>query len=897
MAPKLVTLGLLFWTVGVNMMPVETTLIQLGETTQHTLAAQGFHLFEIPTEKGKIYHVRVTQSSVDVAIVLGKTVVDNLGEGTDERLWFKTTDAGNSRIKIQAIEGQGTYRLTVEHLKGHQAEPALEAFGLQKQGTIDSHKKAAHLWNQLQEPVQEALNHNAAAMIYWNNGEYNQVSHFAKKGLKALGDRAPWLQCTLYSTQGGAFRRTNQMERANKSQYRAWALSHQFQGELAARVEANYATMLTQMGLPERSLAILAHHLSDASTHSLILHQKAWAYYLLNEYEQAKRYFEAFLHKKPNDSVAMAKFGTVLKDMGDLSTAKQLIEDAIDIAKQKSDAELVVSHGQRLAEVCVALEQPETAIPLAEAALKLCRDHNVVDGELHSAITLAQAHDQLGNKTETLRYVERAKQLMAQMAASLHRSWDRVGMVTARQPLIETKLNLLKSMDDPHTALETFEHLRQSRISAPPNGKHAKQWRKYLDLEGKIDSVAKSLVAAPDTSKRHQLELLLIQQEQLVATEERPIPQDVPLSQLQKLLDAETQALIYAVTNKNTLLWLVDPQQVYLFELPGRVALQSKVGRVIKGLAKAKHPNQMRQLQATLNKLSTTLLGPVTPHLKGKRLVIVADDILETLPFGALKDLRHSDQYLLEHFEINYVPSLSALYDIRTQAPLRAQSQGMSLVYDPLFATRDNRVAQRGPTKDKPLTRLFFSHREGKSIESLIPHVTSLSGSEANLDNVWELMGKRPRMLHLATHGTTLGGGRLGNGLYFSQFDEIGQPISSLLLATHVSRDWIPAELVVLSACDSGLGEIKPGQAARGLVRAFLDAGTARLFVSLWKVDDEQTQRLMEHFYQNLVAGKAPGAAAREARLTLLKNPKTAAPYYWASFISVGDWTKFPLPE
>jgi CHAT domain-containing protein len=98
-------------------------------------------------------------------------------------------------------------------------------------------------------------------------------------------------------------------------------------------------------------------------------------------------------------------------------------------------------------------------------------------------------------------------------------------------------------------------------------------------------------------------------------------------------------------------------------------------------------------------------------------------------------------------------------------------------------------------------------------------------------------------------------------------------------------------QLVVLSACETGLGQVEEGEGVYGLRRALVLAGAQAQLVSLWKVADVQTQSLMLDFYQRLLNGKGRSAALREAQKAMIANPATQHPYYWAAFVPIGNWT------
>jgi CHAT domain-containing protein len=147
------------------------------------------------------------------------------------------------------------------------------------------------------------------------------------------------------------------------------------------------------------------------------------------------------------------------------------------------------------------------------------------------------------------------------------------------------------------------------------------------------------------------------------------------------------------------------------------------------------------------------------------------------------------------------------------------------------------------------------------------------------------------RYLHFATHGL-LDSDRPGlSALVLSLVDEQGKPQDGFLRAHELYNLQLPAELVVLSACQTGLGKDVKGEGLVGLTRAFLSAGAARVVVSLWNVNDRATAELMTKFYrQMLQAGARPAAALRAAQLELGQQKQWQAPYYWAAFTLQGEW-------
>ena len=147
------------------------------------------------------------------------------------------------------------------------------------------------------------------------------------------------------------------------------------------------------------------------------------------------------------------------------------------------------------------------------------------------------------------------------------------------------------------------------------------------------------------------------------------------------------------------------------------------------------------------------------------------------------------------------------------------------------------------------------------------------------------------QIVHFGTHGFIDDDNPELSGLVLSLFDEQGRAQDGYLRLHDIYNMKLPAELVVLSACDSAQGEEVRGEGLVGLVRGFMYAGAKRIMASLWKVDDKPTAELMERFYRHLLQGEAkPARALQLAQLEMLKQQRRRAPYYWAAFVLQGEY-------
>jgi CHAT domain-containing protein len=147
------------------------------------------------------------------------------------------------------------------------------------------------------------------------------------------------------------------------------------------------------------------------------------------------------------------------------------------------------------------------------------------------------------------------------------------------------------------------------------------------------------------------------------------------------------------------------------------------------------------------------------------------------------------------------------------------------------------------------------------------------------------------RYVHFATHGYLDSQRPELSAIVLSLIDERGEPQRGFLRLREVYDLKLSAELVVLSACETGIGKEIRGEGLVGLTRGFMYAGAPRVAVSLWSVSDRATAELMEKFYGAMLKdGLRPAAALRAAQIEMLRRPGSESPYYWAAFILQGEW-------
>jgi CHAT domain-containing protein len=211
------------------------------------------------------------------------------------------------------------------------------------------------------------------------------------------------------------------------------------------------------------------------------------------------------------------------------------------------------------------------------------------------------------------------------------------------------------------------------------------------------------------------------------------------------------------------------------------------------------------------------------------------------------------------------------------------------LAYELEKSARDVGVAREGLR----IPRLLGSRQEANGIAAFVPPEQAMKvlDFKANKATATSAELSQYRIVHFATHGLLNSEHPELSGVVLSLVDEEGKPQDGFLRLHEVYNLNLPADLVVLSACQTALGKEIKGEGLVGLTRGFMYAGSARVVAGLWKVDDEATAELMKRFYQGMLKeGQRPAAALRAAQVSMLNEKRWQAPYYWAAFVLQGEW-------
>jgi CHAT domain-containing protein/tetratricopeptide (TPR) repeat protein len=429
-------------------------------------------------------------------------------------------------------------------------------------------------------------------------------------------------------------------------------------------------------------------------------------------------------------------------------------------------------------------------------------------------------------------------------------------------------------------------------------------------------------------------------------------PQPRSLAEIQQLvLDPDTLLLEYSLGENVSHLFAVSQTSITSHQLPKRAEIEAATRRVRElltapqpqpGDTEAKYQARVKESEesywAQAAELSRMLLGPVASQLGKNRLAIVSDGALQYIPFAALpapppendngRNSAAEHQPLFVEHEIVSLPSASTLATLRRETAGRKPAEkSLAVLADPVFTDDDTRVRRdvgKAGAKEKTrfdnsdetdigfqrmtrsgretgvvgaeagFGRLINTRREATAISALVPERERMQALDFEASRTTAL---RPelgeyRIVHFATHGLLNNIHPELSGIVLSLVDKEGQPQDGFLRLQDIFNLKLSAELVVLSACQTGLGKEIKGEGLIGLARGFMYAGAPRIVASLWKVDDQATSELMKRFYQGLLGPEAlrPAAALRQAQLSIWKQKRWREPYYWAAFVLQGEW-------
>ena len=696
----------------------------------------------------------------------------------------------------------------------------------------------------------------------------------------------------------------------------------------------------------EQGLA-LTREIKDPDTEAYVLNNLGDAYAPSKRYAKAVEYYEQALalhreaKRRREEAVALTSLSNVQRQVGQTDRAAEFGAQALAILREIGASDLEVRTLYALAQNESArgnLAQAQKFLEESLRSAELMRAGLVSPESRTSFLATVQSSYQLYTHILMSRYKAERKQGFA--AQALETS-ERQRARSLLDLLVEARADLRQGVDA--ALIERERSLRLQLNEKAQRLTQANTPQQSAELKQQISELENDYERTQAAIRRNNSHYAALVQ-----------PQPLKLTEIQQQLDANTLLLEYAMGEERSYLWAITRDSLTSYELPKgeqikRTALQVYELLTARSTSKRGESTLQRQqrianadnaLPAAAQELSQILLAPVASQLGNKRLVIVADGALQYIPFAMLpvpdaRDRtgrrvaalpRHRSIPLIVNHQVTSLPSASALAIQRSELAGRQSAPKMlAVIADPVFDRTDERfksAARQATEKERPqiialndqrsiehlavksedkenttssrliIPRLPYTRQEADQLLALAPKSSSFRAVDfqASRTTVLDALSQY-RYVHFATHGF-LDSERPGlSSLVLSMVDEQGQAQDGFLRLHDIYNLKLSADLVVLSACQTGLGKEIKGEGLDGMMRGFMYAGAERVVVSLWNVNDKATADLMTRFYEKMLKqGERPAAALRAAQVSMLKQKQWQSPYYWAAFTMQGDW-------
>ena len=737
--------------------------------------------------------------------------------------------------------------------------------------------------------------HNLGYLYYYDLHDYARAESLYERALaikeKAFGANHPLVAVTLLNM--------GLVQWKAKDYTRAEAT---FQGALRIFEESS--------GPTDNNVALCAHNLG-------IVYKESGDYVNGEKYyRQALQIWESTFGKDhPKVALALESLGILYRDKGDYLTAEPLLQRSIDIEVNKEGA----NHPDVANTLVVLARLYEAKGDTALAIETQWRAAAIEEKNIALNTPLGSERQKLTYFSSMMREADRRVSLHLQSAPDNPKARD-----LALTMVLQRKGRVLDALAG------TMNTLRRS-LSATD--------QVSLDRLSKVtEELARRVIDGPNRESiaDHEKRIKALEEQREQLEEDLSLrsarlyqpSQTVTLDAIRARLPDKSALIEFAIYHPSNAKVAIEhdtptePRYVaYVLHNRGEVGWRELgTAKEIDALVDAwrnalRHP-QRNDAQRRSRAVYERIMRPVRSLLgEATQLLVSPDGELNLIPFAALVD--EDGRYLVERYAFTYLTSGRDLL----RMPVMSESKSKPLIIaDPAFgepalsqlaqaSLQSNASApaqkRRSNTSVRSLSEVYFAPLygtalEARAIHTVFPEASLLMGIQATKAAL--LHSTSPQLLHLATHGffispstSTLGNSNplLRSGLAFAGANRRkGNDDGGILTALEASglNLW-GTKLVVLSACDTGLGDVRNGEGVYGLRRSFVLAGAESLIMSLWPISDYATRELMTGYYKNLRQGLGRGAALRQVQLDMLKKNPKLHPFYWADFIQSGNWT------
>ena len=616
----------------------------------------------------------------------------------------------------------------------------------------------------------------------------------------------------------------------------------------------------------------------------------------------------------PGEAIVLTSLGHTYSNLGEKKLAQEYYKQALPLFRQTGDRREQATNLYNIASIKYSQGHLIESLPIIEESLAIVEDiRTKFDSPELRTSYFASVQDRYKFYIKLLMELHQQQPKQGFDAKAFHAS-ERSRARTLLELLTEAGVNIRQGVDSQlvrrEQDLQKQLHVIEKRRIELLSGEYTPEQK------AKIEKTRDKLIDLYE-----QLRTRIRTTSPNYATLTQPQPFTVRQVQ-QQVLDDETLLLQYSLGKTHSYLWAITKDSIHSYQLPPQAKIKAAAIELMIAMTNRLERNDIIKIDNATDNLTEIILQPVADKLNKKRLLIVADDLLQYIPFAALSQPgttteSNSYQPLIVNHEIVNLPSATTIATIRSETKSRKLApKKVAIIADPVFSPSDARVtgetitasttesrSRAFPPEAQQIDRaardagikwdrLPGTRTEAEAILAIVPENERIYSFdfEANRNIATSEELSRYQIVHFATHGFANSKQPELSGIVMSLVDRNGNWQNGFLRLNDIFNLNLPAELVVLSACKTAWGKDIKGEGLVGLTRGFMYAGSKRVVGSLWHVDDVATAELMSQFYQGMLEqGLSPVEALRDSQLQMWQQNQIS-PYYWAAFTLQGEW-------
>ena len=648
----------------------------------------------------------------------------------------------------------------------------------------------------------------------------------------------------------------------------------------------------------------------------------------------------------------LTSIGGVYSELGEKQKALNVFNQALPILRQAGDRRGKAETLNYIGIVYHGLGEKQKALNFYNQSLPLFQQVGYRDGEAANLSNIAVLKRNQGKLTESLTFTEKSLEIIEDLRTKVASAELRTSYFATVQDYYQFYINLLMQLhkQNPNQGYDSkaFHASERSRARTLIELLNEASVDIRQGIDPQLATAERKLQQQLNTIETQRIKLLSgeytpEQKANIEQTRDQLIdeydklrakirttspnyaaltqPQPLTLKEVQQqVLDNDTLLLQYSLDKGSSFLWAVTKDSIHSYRLPPEAEIKNAAIELRITITNPRKRNDITKVDSAADALTEIILKPVADKLNKKRLLIVGDRFLQEIPFSALSIPNtdgESDGYqpLIVNHEIVHLPSATTIANIRNGTKSRKLApKKVAIIADPVFSPEDSRLTGKTtastsenrsrafPLEAQKLDRaardvgirwdrLPATRTEAEAIMALIPESerTQAFDFQANRKTATSEELSKYQIVHFATHGFANGRQPELSGVIMSLVDKNGNWQNGFLRLNDIFNLNLPAELVVLSACQTAKGKDIKGEGLVGLTRGFMYAGAKRVVGSLWYVDDTGTAELMSQFYRGMLeGGLSPVEALRAAQLQMLEGG--ISPYYWGAFTLQGEY-------